>query len=147
MGTIFYSDDDEDDRLFFAQAIKEINRNENKQYKLEMLEDAEQLINSLHNPPPVPKVIFLDLNMPGKDGRVTLKEIRADEKLCKLPVVIFSTSFDKEDIDFTYQNGANLYVNKPTHFKDLKMILNKCLEIDWDSHSKPSREEFYLTAS
>lgn len=147
MATIFYSDDDEDDRLFFAQAIKEINRNENKEYELETHEDAEQLIYSLHNPPPVPKVVFLDLNMPGKDGRVTLKEIRADKKLQKLPVVIFSTSSDKEDIDFTYQNGANLYVNKPTHFKDLKSILYKCLSIDWSNYSRPPREEFYLTAS
>jgi len=147
MGTIFYTDDDQDDTFIFAQALKDINKGRSKQYDLETLEDGDGLMNTLNNPPPTPKVIFLDLNMPGKNGRETLKEIKENDRFRQFPVVIFSTSSDPADIDFTYQHGASLFINKPTRYMDLKNILEKCLDIDWQNYKRPAKEHFYLSAS
>lgn len=143
MSTIFYTDDDQDDVFIFAQALKEIDRT----YNLTTVEDGDELLQSLHNPPPTPNLIFLDLNMPGKDGRQTLKEIKESENLKELPVVIFSTSSNKEDIDFTYQHGASLYINKPTKYADLKKLLEKCLQMDWKNFERPGIDNYYLSAS
>lgn len=144
MSTIFYTDDDADDIMIFEQALKEAGNNN---YQLKAIEDGEELLQSLKNPPPTPNIIFLDLNMPGKDGRETLKEIKTDEKLKNYPVVILSTSSSKADIDFTYKNGASLYMTKPRKYSDLIQMLKKCLKIDWTSYEKPKIENYLLTAS
>jgi CheY-like chemotaxis protein len=147
MATIFYTDDDQEDTFIFAQAIKEINTNYNKNYDLATIEDGDELLNHLYNPPPAPRLIFLDLNMPGKGGRETLKEIKENDSLKKFPVVIFSTSSNPDDIDFTYQHGASLYIHKPTRYVGLKKLLEQCLSIDWQNYKRPIKEEFYLSAS
>lgn len=147
MGTIFYTDDDQDDTFIFAQAVKEINSANEKKYDLATAEDGDELIHFLENPPPTPKVIFLDLNMPGKDGRETLKEIKDHEDFRKFPVIVFSTSNAQKDIEFSYQHGASLFVNKPTKYVDLKKMVEKCLSIDWNNFKRPSQKEFYLSAS
>lgn len=146
MGTIFYTDDDQDDTLIFSHALSEINKKRNANYKLSVNENGNELLNSLHNPPPVPNIIFLDLNMPGKDGRETLKEIRHTNEFKKLPVVIFSTSSNEEDIDFSYKHGANLYVNKPSNYEDLKRIISQCLDIDWKNYVQPYKKDFFISA-
>lgn len=144
MSTIFYTEDDADDILIFQEALKEAC---NTNYNLKVVEDGEELLLSLKNPPPTPNIIFLDLNMPGKDGRETLKEIKENEKLKDYPVVILSTSSSQADIDFTYKNGASLYMTKPRKYSDLIKMLQTCLKIDWKSFEKPELENYLLTAS
>lgn len=75
----------------------------------------------------LPDILFLDLNMPRKNGLECLKEIRGNEKLKNICVVIYSTSDNKKDMEDTFLNGANIYVIKPNNFNTLKKILEKAV--------------------
>jgi len=126
---IFYTDDDADDRDVFREVIKEID----EEVYIFTQRDGEELMNILKNPPPRAHLIFLDLNMPGKNGYEVLREIRASEKLRDLPVIIFSTSSDEDSITQTKALGATLYINKPTSYTELKRILKQVLSIEWET--------------
>ena len=73
----------------------------------------------------LPQLLFLDLNMPKKNGIECLKEIKANDKLIDIAIAIFSTSLSENDIEETFINGANVYINKPSSFDALKQALNK----------------------
>jgi len=139
---VLLADDDADDRDFFMDAVSEVAPN----VKVETVTNGEQLIHRLSNGLPLPHIIFLDLNMPVKDGHECLEEIRGNDKFRHIPIVIYSTSSSNEHIEETYAGGASLYVRKPDSFGDLKAIAKKILTLDWDDHQRPSRENFYLTA-
>lgn len=125
---IMLADDDDDDRLFFREAFEEIKID----YKLSMFNDGEQLMEYLNVPSnEQPDVIFLDLNMPRKSGLECLREIRADERLKKISVAIYSTSSSEQDIEDTFVNGANVYIKKPNDFNMLKKILSDVVHINW----------------
>jgi CheY-like chemotaxis protein len=66
---------------------------------------------------PRPGMILLDLNMPGTDGREVLSAIKADDKLCQIPVIVLTTSADERDIQVCYRDGANSYIQKPVDMK------------------------------
>ncbi len=70
-------------------------------------------------------IVFLDLNMPRKDGRSCLKDIRADDRFATIPVIVFSTSASDEDILKSYELGANSYICKPDDLENLERILNE----------------------
>jgi len=72
-----------------------------------------------------PDLILLDLNMPRKDGRQVLKEMKSDQNLKKIPVVILTTSHDRMDIDKTYELGANCYITKPVDFEQLQKVVSE----------------------
>lgn len=117
------ADDDPDDRVLTKSALKESKvLNE-----LFFVEDGEELMDYLKlegkytNPDdaPRPSVILLDLNMPKKDGREALKEIKSDPNLRRIPVVIMTTSKAEEDIVRSYDLGANSYITKPVTFERL----------------------------
>jgi CheY-like chemotaxis protein len=116
--TILVADDDEDDRLFVTRAWKAIRPMD----QLRFVEDGEQLIDYLsrggkYKDPvlaPVPSLIFLDLNMPIKDGREALREIKSNPKLRNIPIVVLTTSSAEEDISQSYDFGANSYITKPS---------------------------------
>ena len=114
---IMLADDDSDDRFFFSEVLEEY-----KHVALESIEDGVKLMNALNSRAKLPDLIFLDLNMPGKNGVECLSEIRQQDKLKDIPVIIFSTSSSKKDIDETFDLGANLYITKPHSFKVLKNI-------------------------
>src|SRR5436190_395702 len=107
---IFYADDDDDDRELFKSALNDACITS----KLSTFEDGCQLMQHLaemnqnH-----PDVIFLDINMPYKNGKCCLKEIRSNHQLNEVPVVMFTTASDQKDIEETFAGGANLYVSKP----------------------------------
>lgn len=123
MITIVLADDDPDDRQLTEDAFSE-NRLANQ---LHCVEDGEQLMDYLHRRgqferlrnEPLPGLILLDLNMPRKDGREALKEIKADPGLRRIPIVVLTTSKAEEDIVRTYDLGVNSYVTKPVTFKSL----------------------------
>ena len=121
---ILICDDDEDDRLLTKQALEEAHLSNDVRY----VEDGEQLMNYLNRraeyagengKAPRPGLILLDLNMPKKDGRECLREIKSDENLRDIPIVVLTTSRQDEDIANSYQLGVNSYIAKPVTFTGL----------------------------
>ena len=139
---IFIADDDADDRDMFEDALVEIS----SEIKLNQAKDGKELMDMLEElVPPIPDVIFLDLNMPLKNGFECLEEIRNTDKLRKIPIVIFSTSCDKDFIDRAYKQGADYYICKPSSFALLKNMVSRILAIDWQQQiSQPSRNQFVI---
>src|ERR1700694_1440194 len=132
--TILYADDDAEDRMLIKEAWEE-NRLANE---LHCVEDGEELMDYLHRRgqyaelagSPLPGLILLDLNMPRKDGREALKEIKSDPRLRAIPIVILTTSKAEEDIFRAYDLGVNSFIVKPVTFQslvDLTLALNKYL--------------------
>jgi two-component system, response regulator len=133
--TILMADDDEDDRMMARDAMQEV-RLENP---LQFVEDGEQLMDYLHRRgqytrqnAPRPGLILLDLNMPRKDGREALKEIKADPELRHIPIVVLTTSKAEEDICRTYDLGVNSFITKPVTFEGLIDVM-KALKAYWFS--------------
>jgi CheY-like chemotaxis protein len=123
--TILLADDDEDDRLNTQHAFSR-HRLAND---LRFVVDGEDLMDFLHRrgrhkDAPRPGLILLDLNMPRKDGREALREIKADASLRNIPVVILTTSGEEEDIIRSYDLGANSYIRKPVAFDALVHIID-----------------------
>ena len=120
---ILMADDDADDRMLAQEALDE-SRLANE---LRFVEDGEELMDYLlrhgrYADPaasPRPGLILLDLNMPRKDGREALAEIKAHPELRRIPVVVLTTSKAEEDILRTYDVGANSYITKPVSFEGL----------------------------
>jgi len=132
--TILMADDDADDRRLTQEAFEEgrlIN-------DVRFVENGEQLLDYLRRtgayaPPadtPRPGLILLDLNMPRKDGRTVLKELKTDPELRQIPVVVLTTSKADEDIYKSYDLGVNSYIVKPVTFEALVDIL-QTLEKYW----------------
>ena len=125
--TVLVADDDEDDRSFIKKAWSK-GRAAND---LRFVEDGEELTEYLNHSgryidpasAPRPAVILLDLNMPKKDGREALREIKANPELRQIPVIILTTSQADEDICRSYDLGANSYITKPVTFAALVEVL------------------------
>jgi CheY-like chemotaxis protein len=119
---ILLADDDEDDRILTADALR-VSKLAND---LRTVSDGEELMDYLHHrgeyaPPassPRPGLVLLDLNMPRKDGREALREMKADPGLRSIPVLVLTTSKAEEDIERTYNLGANSFIVKPVTFDD-----------------------------
>lgn len=139
---VFLADDDAEDCEIFAEALKEVNA----EAKLTASKNGHELMTLLHMPPqPLPDIIFLDLNMPIKNGYQCLKEIRENPSLKDYIVVIFTTSSLQEDIDLMYRLGANLYITKPSDFDKLKEVIRKVFSAEWmNGVLQPGRHEFAL---
>lgn len=121
---ILFADDEENDRLLFVDALKELKINT----IIHTVNDGVELMEYLNNADNIlPQLIFLDLNMPRKNGLECLKEIRANYKLKDIAIAIFSTSMSEKDIEQTFMNGANVYINKPNSFEGLKQALDKVI--------------------
>jgi CheY-like chemotaxis protein len=125
--TLLIADDDEEDRLLARDALRE-SRLLNE---LRFVEDGEELMDYLRHcgkygdpdSAPAPGLILLDLNMPRKDGREALAEIKADPNLRSIPVVILTTSKGEEEIVRSYLAGANSFIVKPVTFEGLVEVM------------------------
>ncbi len=144
MRNFFLADDDSDDRELFEDALMEIS---DTTVRLTKAVDGKDLMVKLaDNYPPPPDVIFLDINMPFKNGFECLKEIRETESFKGIPVIIYSTSCEEEFINKVYKQGADYYICKPSNYATLRSVLFKALTIDWQNHpGQPSREQFILS--
>ncbi|UUW08290.1 response regulator [Flavobacterium plurextorum] len=137
---IFLADDDEDDRMLFIDAVSDL--------KLPALvntaaDGSELLDKLLQNPDKQPEIIFLDINMPGKNGFECLREIRSTSgQLKKVRIIMLSTSRSPENIELSYELGADLYAVKPSTFQGLKNLLQRIFEMDW--HSVKKKENQFL---
>jgi CheY-like chemotaxis protein len=130
--SIFLADDDSDDCMLFEDALREVNDSA----ELRMANDGVELIALMEtNVPPPPDVIFLDLNMPRKNGFECLEQIRRTNQWKDIPVVIFSTTGQEEMIRKVYEQGANYFIRKPGSFPKLKQAISQVLEIDWTKHN------------
>ncbi len=140
---ILLADDDKDDRLFFKMALDALST----PTELETVVDGEKLMVYLaENPKNLPDVLFLDLNMPRKNGFECLTEIRQDKTLKNLPVIIFSTSYEQEVVNQLFINGAKYFMRKPAEFSQLKIIIEKTVSLILEKDvAKSSRENFVLT--
>lgn len=129
---ILLAEDDEDDRQFFREAIERMNMNT----KLAMVTDGIHLIDYLkNNPDKRPHLLFLDLNMPRKNGFECLQEIRDELGLKDLPIAIYSTSNASMDMEEAFRLGANIYIRKPSSFEMLNKIVTKVVAINWHYHN------------
>ncbi len=138
---ICLADDDEDDRLFFTDAFDELKINT----KVSTFNDGVELMNFLNHPDSIlPNVLFLDLNMPKKNGQECLLEIKKDEKFNDIAVAIYSTSSSEEDIELTFINGANIYIKKPNDFERLKKILSEVVTLNWQYHTSGLNKDNFL---
>jgi CheY-like chemotaxis protein len=127
--TILMADDDEDDRELAREALEGTRLGE----RMEFVVDGQDLIDYLRHegpyaeaPTPRPSIILLDLNMPRKDGREALAELKADESLRQIPVVVLTTSNDELDVQNAYDLGASSYITKPvtnTHLADVMQMV------------------------
>jgi len=134
--SILMADDDEDDCLMTKEALEEA-KVENNIY---FVKDGEDLMDYLYHRGsysdeekfPRPGLILLDLNMPRKDGREALREIKADPTLWQIPIVVLTTSKAEEDVYRTYDLGVNSFITKPVLFEGLVEVM-KTLSHYWFS--------------
>ena len=140
--SILIADDDADDRMMIEDALKEsrlIN-------ELRFVQDGEELMNYLHGrgeysesaKRPKPGLILLDLNMPKKDGREALAEIKGDPSLKTIPVVVFTTSKAEEDVYRTYNLGVNSFITKPVTFGALVTLTKELCKYWFEIVELPS---------
>ena len=138
---IFLADDDETDRLLFEEAFEELST----KTAITMFKDGSHLMDHLNNNAnSLPHLIFLDLNMPLKNGLVCLEEIRANKKFKEIGVAIYSTSSSEKDIEDTFHMGANVYIKKPNDFTLLKKMLEKTVNLAYQYQQPPFNKENFL---
>jgi CheY-like chemotaxis protein len=122
--------------------------------KFTAVHNGEQLMQHLNNEKKaLPHILFLDLNMPRKNGFECLAEIKQHKKLRDLPVVIFSTSFESEVVNRLYTNGAQYFIRKPSEFGQFRKIIfhvltlvtQYLLDANASSIAQPDRENFVLS--
>jgi len=138
---IILADDDEDDRLFFTDAFDELKM----KTKVQTYNDGVELMNYLMTENAVlPDVLFLDLNMPKKNGIECLQEIKANKRFDDIAIAIYSTSSSEEHIEETFVNGANIYIKKPNDFNTLKKVLSDVVTINWQYHTSGLNKDNFL---
>lgn len=116
---ILLADDDKDDCLLFKDALEELPISA----QLTTVHSGEQLMQLLNKNEQLPDLLFLDLNIPRKNGFACLVEIKQNKKLKQLPVIIYSTSFRKDVVNLLYKNGAQHYIRKPNEFSVIKELI------------------------
>ncbi|MCC7301909.1 MAG: response regulator [Bacteroidia bacterium] len=124
---ILIADDDAEDRMLITDALYESRLKNTIQH----VENGEELLQYLRNEGkfserllyPLPGIILLDLNMPKKDGREALREIKSDQRLSSIPVIVLTTSKAEEDIVRSYGLGVNSFISKPVSFNAMVEIM------------------------
>lgn len=138
---ILLADDDEGDRFLFTEAFSELKI----KTIVRTLNDGIQLMEWLNMKDiRLPHFLFLDLNMPRKNGLECLKEIRSNEKLKDIFIAIYSTSENEKDMEETFINGANVYITKPNNFNTLKQVLEKTVITAYLYQDESMKRENFL---
>jgi CheY-like chemotaxis protein len=124
----FIADDDPDDQELFIEALHEIDA-----YCICVTAyDGQEALKKLFGPKNyLPDIIFLDLNMPKMNGKECLAEIKKNNLLKEIPVIIYSTSADKRDMIDAMQLGAVFFLQKPNRFDELSQALRHIITFDW----------------
>ena len=141
--TILIADDDDEDRMLTEEALEENQLSD----RLYFVEDGEEVMDYLNRigkyadvkKYPTPELILLDLNMPKKDGREVLAEIKKDPSLRGIPVVVLTTSSSDEDIEKMYGLGVNSYITKPFSYSGMVLAMKSIKEYWLDIVTLPKR--------
>ena len=137
---ILLADDDEDDTFLFREALAQIPY----EAELTTADNGTELMKKLMATETAPDIIFLDMNMPIKNGLECLTEIRSEDKFKETPIIILSTSVADNLLESAYQAGANLYIQKPTSFSSLTKMIQNCIVKISDFISKPVWDNFLI---
>ena len=133
------ADDDQDDFMILQEAATKVAETLTISYAANWMDMWKSLMKAL------PHAVLLDLNMPVKDGFECLQTLRADDKFNELPIIIYSTSLNKTDIDKAYEYGANYFVVKPNSMEEITTVLKKIYSMDKAMLlDRPVREEFVI---
>jgi len=140
---VLLADDDSDDCLFFKKALEQLIPTAN----LIIVNDGEELMSYLNeSDEPLPSILFLDINMPRKNGLECLSEIKHNEKLEDMPIVMFSTSNSWETINMLFKSGAHVYIHKPSDFAQLKQVIHHALPLAAEKIFSKSPLKYILNA-
>jgi CheY-like chemotaxis protein len=140
---ILLADDDTDDCNFFKEALEDLKL----PVHLTTVRDGEQLMELLtKDSKELPDVLFLDINMPRKNGHECLAEIKHNKKLKGLSVVMFSTSNSPDKIQMTFKSGAHIYIHKPGDFSQLKEVIRHALPIATGGSTLNKHVKYILNA-
>ncbi|MBC7382429.1 MAG: response regulator [Bacteroidia bacterium] len=138
---ILLADDDKDDCLFFKDVIEELSFS----VSLTIVQDGEQLMQHLVTVSTnLPYALFLDMNMPRKNGLKCLTEIKNHSTLKNLPVIVFSTSYDAEKAIQLYNTGAYYFICKPSDFEELKKVIHQAILLVKQNDEQASKEKFLI---
>ncbi len=140
---IFYADDDPDDLNFFRDVAGSIDR----PIELSTHDEGDELLKALRTSDPDHEIVFLDLNMRGKDGFDILREIRETAGMEMVPVVILSTTSDAKSVNRCLKYGANFYLQKPTSFAALKKSIEDAISIDYSTFRPTKKNFLYRSAA
>jgi DNA-binding response OmpR family regulator len=136
---VLFVEDDDDDFEFFSSAIAEVL----SAVVLKRATNGEVLLELLHTNRP--DIVFLDILLPAKNGCDCLREVRANRNFDNLPIIMYSSLKDVEQIELCYREGSNFYIIKPRSFAELKHVLEKILGIDWTKVLYyPARADFIV---
>lgn len=141
---ILLAEDDDDDRLLFREVIDELPVS----VQLDVVNNGELLLDWLKSHTKnLPDVLFLDLNMPLKNGFLSLAEIKTNSELLDLPVIIISTAKNPDFTRQVFNDAAHYYIHKPVHFNELKSIIYKALVLVAEGNlTLPKKDNFILTS-
>lgn len=138
---IIMADDNENDRHFFNEALREIK----VKTVVTFVNDGSQLMNHLNKAGNhLPHVVFLDINIPFKNGMECLSEIRKNSKLKDLIVVIYSDDASEERTEEAFIKGANIYIQKPKDLMSLKNSLCQVINLNWQYQTLGLKKENLL---
>jgi len=135
-----------DDNPADLDLTRELLNRSKRAFHVSSVEDGEQAMSFLrgqgkYDAAPRPDIIVLDLNLPRKDGREVLSEIRSDPKLARIPVVVFTTSQASSDINRSYELGANCYLRKPGNLADFRAVVQSMVDFWLSFASLPAKEK------
>ena len=120
---LLLADDDFDDCHLFKEALEEYP----SPTKLTIVNDGVELMGFLASKKTLPQLLFMDLNMPRKNGFDCLSELKQNQKLQHIPVIIFSTSFNREVVNLMHTGGAKYYIRKPAQYTNFKKVISKAI--------------------
>ena len=140
---ILLADDDIDDCNFFKEALEALPITT----ELKTVHDGDELLNYLaENTTQLPHVLFLDINMPRKNGFECLAEIKHNDKLKDMPVVMFSTSKALDKINILFKTGADVYIHKPSNFSELVQVIHHALPMAAENIFSNGKLKYILNA-
>jgi CheY-like chemotaxis protein len=140
---ILLADDDIDDCAFFKKALSELPL----PTQLTIVHDGEELMQVLNDETShPPHVIFLDINMPRKNGFECLSEMKQSDRLRDLPVIMFSTSNSRDAMSTLFKTGADVYIRKPGNFEQLKELIHHALPMATEKVFSNSQLKYILNA-